>query len=778
MTVRVPTATHWGSYWVEAAPNGTGLRLRPRPDDPSPNGIGDGAVTARTASGRLLAPMVRRGWLEHGPGPAGDARPARGADSYVPVDWPTAFRLVATELDRVRTEHGNRAIFGGSYGWGSAGRFHHPQSQIHRFLNTIGGYTRSVDTYSSAAITVLLRRVAGGWQTALDSTPTFDEIAEHGSLVVAFGGMALRNSAVNDGGVGAHSSADAQRRARAAGVDFVSVSPLRTDAADFLDADWWPARPGTDVAIMLGLAHTIVSQGLHDKDFLNRCTIGWERFEDYLLGRTDGIAKDARWAGEISGIAAGRIIALALRIATERTVISAAYSVQRQDYGEQAPWMALTLAALSGSMGRPGGGFGCGLGAMHRNGMRLSRFKAAALPQGINNVTDFIPVARITDLLTRPGQQFDYDGARYTYPDIRLVYWAGGNPFHHHQDLGRLAQAFQRPDTVIVHEHFANSLARHADVVLPAAMFLERTDFAVGNEDPHLAAMVGSVAAPGEALTDYQIFSGIAQRMGVAAEFTEGRTADEWLAELYRRSQQRARQQGFQLPDWPELVAIGQVRLPDLPRPPAPYAALRADPAANPIGTPSGRLEIFSPTVAGFGYADCPGHPTWFEPREWAHRNRYPLALVSGQPDRRLHSQYDNGSESMAGKVAGREPVLVNPSDAAARGITDGQVVVLHNDRGRVLAGATLSDEIMPGVVRLATGAWYDPVAPGGLDVHGNPNVLTPDRGTSRLAQGPSAHSCQVELTAWTGRIPPVTVHGPLPVADLSGANPVVNVRP
>ena len=125
----------------------------------------------------------------------------------------------------------------------------------------------------------------------------------------------------------------------------------------------------------------------------------------------------------------------------------------------------------------------------------------------MNNVPDFIPVARISDLLTRPGQEFDYDGGRYTYPDIRLVYWVGGNPFHHHQDLNRLVDAWQRPDTVIVHEHFANALARHADIVLPAATFAERNDFAAGREDPFLMAMVQAADPPGEVLTDYEIFS-------------------------------------------------------------------------------------------------------------------------------------------------------------------------------------------------------------------------------------------------------------------------------
>jgi biotin/methionine sulfoxide reductase len=763
---RVPTATHWGTYLARTDGSRL-LGLDPHPQDPAPSGIGDSVTDALTSPARLTVPLVRRAWLDDGPGPAnrrGTRR--RGDDGYVPVDWETASCLVAGEIDRVRTTYGNSAIFGGSYGWGSAGRFHHPQSQVHRFLNMAGGYTSSVDTYSSAAITVLLRRVAGGWQSAMDSTPTFDEIADHGSLVVAFGGMALRNSQVNDGGLGAHNSPGAQQRARAAGVDFVSVSPLRTDAAAFLDATWLPARPGTDVAIMLGLAHTIVSAGLHDREFLDRCTIGWPKFQEYLLGHTDGKAKDADWAAAISGLAADNLRSLARRIATERTVISTSYSVQRADHGEQVPWMALTLAALSGSMGRPGGGFGCGLGAMHRNGMRLARLPIAALPQGVNNVSDFIPVARISDLLTSPGQEFDYDGGRYRYPDTRLVYWVGGNPFHHHQDLNRLVEAWQHPDTVIVHEHFANSLSRHADIVLPAATFAERTDFAAGREDPFLMVMAQAADPPGGVRSDYEIFSGIAEKLGFADRFTQGRTAAEWVDELYQRTRKRAAAVGVHLPEWQELLDLGRFALPDLDRPEKPYAALREDPRAHRIDTPSGLLEIYSDTIEGFGYQDCPPHPTWLEPSEWwgsSLAGRFPLALVSGQPERRLHSQFDNGAHSRAGKIGGREPVMINVQDALARGIIDGSIVRLFNNRGAVLAGAVVSQDIRPGVVRLSTGAWYDPLTPGGLDVHGNPNVLTADHGTSSLAQGPSAHTALVEVELWSGPVPAVSVFDAMP---------------
>ncbi|MEU6697881.1 molybdopterin-dependent oxidoreductase [Pseudonocardia sp. NPDC046786] len=767
MRREVPTASHFGTYLAET--DGTRiLGLRPDPADPEPSPIGLGVPSSLTAPSRLTRPHVRRGYLEHGPGPAGGGRGVRGTDPYVPVDWDTAVELTASALHDTIDRHGNSAVFGGSYGWGSAGRFHHPQSQIHRFLNLLGGYPRSVESYSSAAMQVILRRVGGGYGAALASNPTWREIGEQRSLVLAFGGLPGRNTQVNGGGIGRHTNLAEQRAARARGAEFVSVSPLHTDIDDALDATRLPARPGTDVAIMLALAHELVTAGAHDEDFLRRCTVGWDRFESHLLGRDDGVPKTPRWAAAISGLAADDIAGLARRMRGRRVVVTTAYSLQRADHGEQAPWAALTLAAVTGSLGRPGGGFGAALGAMHQLGLVPSRFRAAALPQGPRGVDTFIPVARIADMLLHPGEPFDYDGGRHTYPDTRLVYWVGGNPFHHHQDLNRLVRAWQRPDTVIVHEHFANPLARHADIVLPAATWLERDDVAVGGADPYVSAMVRAARPPDGVRTDHAILAAVAARLGIAGEFTEGRSEQEWIEHLYRQIRDEAAGLGGELPPLAELRRIGTVALPQPPPVPAPYSALRDDPDANPIATPSGRIEIVSDTIGGFALDDCPAHPTWLEPAEWLGSPaaaRFPLHLLSGQPDRRLHSQFDNGSHSQAGKVAGREPVTINPLDAAARGITDGAVVRIHNDRGACLAGAVLSDRIRTGVVRLATGAWYDPSGPDGLDVHGNANVLTGDRGTSALAQGPSAHSCLVEIEPVTGEVPPVTVFGPLPTA-------------
>ncbi|MEL7157499.1 MAG: molybdopterin dinucleotide binding domain-containing protein, partial [Actinomycetota bacterium] len=264
------------------------------------------------------------------------------------------------------------------------------------------------------------------------------------------------------------------------------------------------------------------------------------------------------------------------------------------------------------------------------------------------------------------------------------------------------------------------------------------------------------------------VYTALAERLGFADGFTEGRTADEWVRHLYeqfRKANPTAPphdefwSEGHLVHDMPSMGETEQVFL----------AEFRADPEAAPLATPSGRLELFSETIAGYDYDDCVGHPRWYEPYErlgGAGSDRWPLHLVSNQPRNRLHSQFDHAAASAAGKVAGREPVRLHPVDAAARGISDGDVVRLFNDRGACLAGAVVSDALRPGVVQLATGAWYDP-NDDGMCKHGNPNVLTRDKGTSQLAQGPSAHTCLVEVERFEGTPPPVTAFEPPPlVAD------------
>jgi biotin/methionine sulfoxide reductase len=765
-----PFATHWGTYSAEVR-GGKLVGVRDYAEDPSPAEIGPGIVDMVDHPTRIGRPVIRKGYLKDGP--SAD-RAGRGREPFVAVPWDEALDIASAELKRVVREHGNGAIFGGSYGWASAGRFHHAQSQVHRFLNCLGGYVGHTDNYSYAAVNNLSPHVVGRFKSlVLDGATSWPVIVEHTKLMVMFGGLPVKNAQITSGGVGRHTMPSALRAAKANGAAFVLVSPIRSDAMPELGAEWLAPRPGTDMALMLGLAHTLVAEGLHDRAFLARYTVGFEKFLPYLMGETDGQPKNADWAAGICEIGAETIRGLARRMAAARTMITVAWGMQRADHGEQPCWMAIVLAAMLGQIGLKGGGFGIGYGSENGIGNPVRPFRFPALPQGENPVAP-IPVARIADALLDPGGAYEFNGQRLSYPDLRLVYWAGGNPFHHHQDLNRLVRAFRQPETIIVNEIWWTQMARHADIVFPVTTSLEREDVAMTHWEPLVVAMRQAVEPVGEARDDYAIFTGLARRLGVEETFTEGRSPEDWVRHLWDQARQRAGEAGFELPSLEELRARETVSLPDPEREPVLLGEFRADPEGNRLATPSGRIEIFSERIASFGYDGNPGHPVWREPYEWLGSPmaaQYPLHLISNQPKTRLHSQFDPGRVSQASKVAGREPMTIHPDDAAPRGIADGDVVRLFNGRGACLAGAIVSDAVRPGVVQLSTGAWYDPAEPGvegSLCKHGNPNVLTRDVGTSRIGQGPSAQTVLVEVEKFRGTPPPVTAHVP-PVIEERG---------
>ncbi|MBM3489044.1 MAG: molybdopterin guanine dinucleotide-containing S/N-oxide reductase [Alphaproteobacteria bacterium] len=753
--------SHWGAF-TAVVEEGRLVGVEPFAKDPAPSPLLGGLIDAVYAENRVRRPAIRKGWLEDGPG---GRRERRGAEAFVPVSWDQALDLVAGELTRVRREHGNRAIFAGSYGWASAGKLHHPRTVQARFLNTIGGFVGQVHTYSMATAQALLPFILGSAQAAVGPVTGWDSIAQHCDLLVAFGGLPLRNDQVTTGGSGEHLGELWLRRALAGGMWVVNISPCRDDMPDFAQAEHLAPRPHSDSALMLGLAHTLAVEGRHDRAFLDRYCVGYPRFEAYLLGTSDGQPKDADWAAALCGIEAERIRALARRMAAGRTMLTATLALQRAEHGEQPFWMLITLAAMLGQIGLPGGGFGFGYSCVGGTGHPRTELRAPQLPTGANPVGDDIPVARIADMLLQPGEAYEFEGRQRAYPDIRLVYWCGGNPFHHHQDLNRLLRAWQRPETVIVHEPWWTATARHADIVLPATTTLERNDIGAGARDRFWLAMQQAIAPQGEARSDFDIFAGLARRLGTAETFTEGRSEMGWLRHLYDVARQQAAERRIVLPDFDGFWAAGHVEIAPPEQPYVQFGEFRADPVRHPLKTPSGRIEIFCETIARLGYADCPGHPRWLPPSEWLGApaaRRYPLHLLSSQPAARLHGQLDHTGISRAAKLRGRERILLSPQDAVARGIGEGDIVRVFNARGALLAAASVTDAMRPGVVQLPTGAWYDPAEPGqvgSLDKHGNPNMLTLDRGTSRLTQGPSAQTALVEVERHDGALPEVSAH-------------------
>jgi len=757
------TSSHWGTYRAKVN-NGKVTELIGWENDKDPSPIGPGIVDIHDNQTRIDKPMIRKSWIDNGPGTNNNLR---GIDPFVAVSWDEAENIVAKELNRVRENFGNSSIFGGSYGWASAGRFHHAQSQLHRFLNCIGGYTRSKFTYSFAAAEAMVPHILGSYRAYLDTCTSWDSIEENTELFVCFGGVPLKNGQIAQGGTGSHNQKEKLISSAKAGIRFVNLSPLKSDLLDEVKGKWLPLRPNTDVAIMLGLAHTLYKENLYSEIFIEKYTEGFDIFLPYLLGDLDGVVKDANWASEISEISPEEIISLARDMSSKRTMISVSWSLTRQDHGEQPFWAAIMLASMLGQIGLPGGGFGFGYSATNHIGGQFSIIPGAAFPQSDNKIDNFIPVARISDLLLNPGETFHFDGKEYEYPDIKLIYWAGGNPFHHHQDINKLLLAWQKPETIISNEWCWNSLAKYSDIILPCTTPLERQDIMLTPRDPYVISMSKLVEPFEEAKSDFDIFKGIAKKMDIENLFTEGRDEEDWQKWIYQETSVKSKSlKNIDFPSYQEFRKIGWFKVPPPKENTIMLKDFREDPTKFPLSTPSGKIEIYSKTVDSFNYDDCPGHPTWLEPCEWlgSKNKNYPLHLISNQPKNKLHSQMDHGSYSKSFKIKDREPIEMNSVDASSRGINEGDIVKLFNDRGACLAGVNINDNIRPGVVQISTGAWYDPEDTKNLKTickHGNPNVLTKDKGTSKLGQGPIAHSCLIEVELVKDKISPVTAFDP-----------------
>ncbi|MBC7727965.1 MAG: molybdopterin-dependent oxidoreductase, partial [Microbacteriaceae bacterium] len=590
MEQRFAQLAHWGAF-TAVVEHGRLIRCEPFAGDPVPSPLLDAIVPMVYAKERITQPMVRRGWLRDRGACDGSLR---GRDDFVPVPWDQALDLVAHEIARVRAEHGPQGVFAGSYGWSSAGRLHHARSLIRRFHFAGGGAVDQVGNSSWGTAQFLLPHVIGTYRPMTGRVTAWPSIIAHTQVFVAFGGLALKNAQVSSGGAAEHTQPGWLRALAESRATVINISPTRGDCPDFLHADWIPIRPNTDVALMLALAHETVVAGAHDQRFLASHCVGWPLLEDHVMGRSDGVAKTPAWAEAITGIPAERIARLARQLHGVRSYLTCSFAVQRAHRGEQPYWMVIALAALLGQVGLPGGGFGFGHGSMNGVGNPRVATPGPEMPVGRNPADLDIPVARIADMLLQPGEAYRFQGETRHYPDVKLVHWAGGNPFHHHQQLGRLRQAWARPQTVVVHEICWTATARHADIVLPATTSLERNDIGGSSRDAFVLAMHQAIAPLHQARNDFDIFADLAERLGYRDSFTERRSEADWIRAIYARCGAAQASAGISLPALATFWAEGHVKLP----PPAEdfvlFADFRADAGAYPLRTPSGRIELAS----------------------------------------------------------------------------------------------------------------------------------------------------------------------------------------
>ncbi|MFZ7305003.1 trimethylamine-N-oxide reductase TorA [Avibacterium avium] len=768
----VVTAAHWGPLGV-VVEDGKVVKSGPAIPAPLTNELQSVVADQLYSETRVKYPMVRKGYLE-----GNKDTTLRGRDEWVRVSWEQAFDLVAKEMKRVRDSYGATGIYAGSYGWYSSGSLHAARTLLHRYLNVTGGFVGSKGDYSTGAAQVIMPHVLGTIEVYEQQT-SWETILESSEIVVLWSANPLTTLRI------AWTSTDQEglayfKKLKESGKRIICIDPVRSESCEFLGAEWIPINTATDVPLMLGIAHTLVNEDKHDKAFLKKYTSGYDKFEEYLLGKTDGQPKDAVWASKLTGVPVEVIKQLANDFATKRTMLMGGWGMQRQRHGEQSHWMMVTLASMLGQIGLPGGGFGFSYhyangGVPTATGGILGSITAnPAVQAGEKTWLDetskmAFPVARVADALLNPGKTIQYNGTEITYPDIKLVYWAGGNPFVHHQDTNTLVKAFHKPDTFIVNEVNWTPTARMADIVLPVTTSYERNDLTMSGDYSmmNIYPMKQVVPPQFEAKSDYDIFTELAKRAGVEEQFTENKSEMDWLKGFYQTAFDAARKNRVLMPKfekfWEENKPI-TFKANEKAKKWVRYEEFRNDPLLNPLGTPSGKIEIYSDVVAKMNYDDCKGYPSWMEPAEFAGNTtaEAPLALVTPHPYYRLHSQLAHTSLRQKYAVNDREPVLIHKDDAATRGIVDGDIVRIFNSRGQVLAGAVVTDGIIKGTVALHEGAWYDPADLGQSDKplckNGCPNVLTRDEGTSKLAQGNSPNTCIVQVEKFTGEAPAVTV--------------------
>jgi trimethylamine-N-oxide reductase (cytochrome c) len=777
----VNTAAHWGGLKVTVE-DGKIVNSANVLKDYQYNSLQSTVEDLVYAEDRIKYPMVRKSYLAD---PDNSKPELRGSEEWVRVSWDEALKLAADQMKKTRETKGPSGIFAGCYGWKSSGNFHNARTLAYRFMRTTGGFVGHKGDYSTGASQVIMPHVMGTIEVYEQQT-SWEVVLESSDVVVIWGANPMATLKI------AWSSSDSEgleyfKKLRDSGKKIICIDPVYSETCQFLNpTKWVTPKPNTDVAMMIAMCHTLFTQKKHNQEFLDEYTEGFDKFRDYFMGKTDGVVRDAKWAAKISGVDAKTIKELALLFAVNRTMLMSGWALQRQHLGEQRHWALVSLASMIGQIGLPGGGFGLSYhyangGAPSASGGKIggissksnwkSKTKAAGGLGHSYNAKDTniaIPVARIADCLLNPGKTIDYNGTKITYPEIETIYWAGGNPFHHHQDTNRLVKAWKKAKNVFVNEIFWTSTARMADIVFPTTTSFERNDITMAGDysNKYIYPMKAVIPPQYEAKSDYDIFTELAKHFGKEQEFTEKKSEMDWVAEFYEIAKNGAAKKGIKMPMFRQFWAKNtpyEFPVKEESKKWVRHADFREDPLLNPLGTPSGLIEIYSEKVASMGYDDCKGHPTWMEPIEWYGMKKQPapFALVSPHPAERLHSQQDNTSLRHNYEVQGREPIWINSEDAKAKGIKDGDVVRVFNKRGQTLAGAVVTKNISKGVVRMSEGGWYDPMEAGKegtLCKHGQVNTLTVDIPTSKLASGNSAHTALVDFEKYTGKLPEVSL--------------------
>ncbi|EOB3918285.1 TPA: trimethylamine-N-oxide reductase TorA [Vibrio parahaemolyticus] len=778
------TGSHWGAFRAHIYA-GKVQEIKPLELDKNPTEMLNGIKGIIYSPSRVRYPMVRLDWLKKHKYSAD----TRGNNRFIRVTWDEALDLFYRELERVQKEYGPWALHAGQTGWNQTGSFNNCTAHMQRAVGMHGNFITKVGDYSTGAGQTIMPYVLGSTEVYAQGT-SWSEILENSDNIILWANDPVKNLQVG-WNCETHESfkylAELKEKVAKGEINVLSVDPVKNKTQRYLENDHLYINPMTDVAFMLAVAHVLYNENLYDKKFIDTYCLGFEEFIQYVQGKTkDKVEKTPEWAAAICGVKADKIREFARMLVSGRTQILMGWCIQRQEHGEQPYWAAAVVAAMVGQIGLPGGGISYG---HHYSSIGVPSTGFAGpggfprnLDQGMkpkwdnndfNGYSRTIPVARWIDCLLEPGKEINYNGGKVKLPDFKMMVISGCNPWHHHQDRNRMKKAFRKLQTVVTIEFAWTATCRFSDIVLPACTQWERNDIDVygSYSNKGLIAMHRLVDPLFQSKPDFQIMSELTQRFGRREEYTRGMSEMEWIESLYNDCK-KANEGKFEMPEFNEFWEKSVLDFGE-GKPWVRHADFRKDPELNPLGTPSGFIEITSRKIGRYGYEHCQEHPMWFEKSERSHggpgSDKYPFWLQSCHPDKRLHSQMCESEEFRATyAVQGREPVYINPIDAKAKGIKDGDLVRVFNSRGQLLAGAVLTDSYPRGVIRIEEGAWYGPLneKEGAICTYGDPNTLTQDIGSSELAQATSANTCIVDFEKFTGKVPPVTSFGgPIEVA-------------
>ncbi|EPE7489067.1 selenate/tellurate reductase subunit YnfE [Cronobacter universalis] len=684
----------------------------------------------------------------------------RGEGKFARISWDEALDTITNSLKKTVARYGNEAVYinytSGVVG-GNITRSSPYASLVARLMNCYGGFLSHYGTYSTAQIAAAMPYTYG----SNEGNSTSDIV--NSKLVVMFGNNPAETR-MSGGGITYHLE-QARERSRAR---MIVIDPRYTDTAAGREDEWIPIRPGTDAALVSALAWVMITEDLVDQPFLDRYCVGYDEktlpagapanghYKAYILGEgEDGIAKTPAWAARITGIPQERIVKLAREIAGARPAyICQGWGPQRQANGELTSRAIAMLPILTGNVGIHGG----------NSGARESTYTITIerMPVLENPVKTQISCFSWTDAIARGPQMTAFaDGVRGKEKldvPIKFIWnYAGNTLINQHSDINRTHEILQddtRCETIVVIENFMTSSARYADILLPDLMTVEQEDIIPNDYAGNMGYLIftqPATSAKFERRPIYWIMSEVAKRLGpdVYQRFTEGRTQAQWLHYLYAKM--RARDP--QLPDYETLKQQGIYKRQDPAGHYVAYQDFRDDPDAHPLKTPSGKIEIYSAALARIAQtwrlredetiSPLPVYASTFEGWDSPARRDYPLQLFGFHYKARTHSTYGNIDVLQA---ACRQEVWINPIDARARGIENGDRVRVFNARGEVRLEAKVTPRIMPGVSAMGQGAWHHADMHGDRVDHGGcVNVLTTQR-PSPLAKGNPQHTNLVQI--------------------------------